>query len=160
MYRFGNIKYMDYIYVILVWLLLLVQQRNLIWHGYARIWYSYHKYSSNQGIYKIVNAEVIDIDRQLLAGIDGILSWDIHYCIVRYEYNGITYIKKLKSYPEVSEKGIIKVAVYISDPQQVERIEPYPITEFHWAAQMIYLTLDLGLLFFTKKLTDHYRHKT
>ena len=75
MYRFRKNKHMDYMAVFLLWLLLLVQQRNLIWHGYARIWYSYHKYSSNPGIYKIVDAEVIDLDRQILAGIDGILGW-------------------------------------------------------------------------------------
>lgn len=159
-YYWGYCKIMDVIIIMFISFWLLLMQKRLVWDGYGNMWYSYHKYESNKKVYKIVEAEVIDTEKLMLAGLGEFASCKVTFCTIRYEYNKREYNVLIKNNPDVEKGDTISVAVYISDPQIVERVEPYPISKYHWKEQIFLLIAEIFIIGFVLHLIDYYRFNT
>ncbi|MBR1599271.1 MAG: hypothetical protein IJ661_10250 [Lachnospiraceae bacterium] len=114
--------------------------------------YSYHKYTSNQKDYCIKNAEVINTKIHTLAGLRGFISCDMRYCTLRYDFNGISYETFTEIFPEYSEGKVIKIAVDYSNPQIINRVEPYSVSDYRWGAQIVVIIFAVLIIKFASAL--------
>lgn len=137
-------------------LYIIAMQYRLVWDGYGKPAYSYYTYASSQNMYSVVDAKVVNTKKHILAGLDGIISCDMFYCTLCYEVDNITYEIFSEVFPDYKEGDIIKVAVYNSNPQIVERKEKYSIRNFHWGAEVAVIIFGVLLAKFTFMLKGLY----
>ncbi len=138
-HRFGRSKFSDSIFFVMMILYIIAMQYRLLVDGYALIAKSYNRYKSNIYAYTIVTAEVTDVKKHILAGLDGIIESDIYYCTVKFDYDSREYNIYTKVIPDCSVGQKIDIAVSNINPQVIERISPYGLKQYHWAAQLLVL---------------------
>lgn len=145
-HRFGRSKFWDSIFFIMMIIYIIAMQYRLFVDGYGLIAKSYNRYKSNRYTYTIVTAEVIDVKKHILAGLDGIIESDIYYCTVKFDYDNREYNIYTKVIPDCSVGQKIDIAVSNNDPQVIERISPYGLEHYHWIAQLL-VFLFAGLIY-------------